>query len=94
MAAYVPEFGSDCTARMFQLVQESKPIRTLVVDDSPEILQVVCLLLEMEERVEVIGRATDGSEALDAVVSLRPDLVVMDVQMPRMDGPTAAALIV
>ncbi len=68
-------------------------MRTLVVDDTPDLLEVICTFLEMDDRIELIGRATNGIEALDAVASFRPDLVVMDVHMPKMDGFTAAALI-
>ena len=45
---------------------------------------MICALLSTDDRIEIIGRATDGSEALEAVGSLRPDLVLMDVQMPIM----------
>jgi CheY-like chemotaxis protein len=64
-----------------------------VVDDTPDILLVICALLSTDDRIEIIGRATDGREALEAVGSLRPELVLMDVQMPIMDGLSAAALI-
>jgi CheY-like chemotaxis protein len=93
MSGHVSALGADRTTEPCKLIQESAPIRTLVVDDTPDVLNVVCAFLDMEDRVELIGRATDGSEALEAVRSLRPDLVVMDVQMPIMDGLTAAALI-
>lgn len=93
MSGHVSALGGDCTTQASQIIQESAPIRTLVVDDTPDVLKVICAFLNMEDRVELIGRATDGSEALEAVRSLRPDLVVMDVQMPIMDGLMAAALI-
>ena len=93
MAAHVPELGSACTAGMLQLTQERAPIRALVVDDSPDVLEVICALLQFEDNLEIVGRATNGSEALEAVGCLQPDLVVMDMQMPRMDGLTAARLI-
>lgn len=93
MAAHAPEIGCDCAIRICQAIEESAPIRTLVVDDSAVVLDAICRLLEMEERVEVIGRATDGREAVDAVAHHRPDLVLIDVEMPTMNGFTAAALI-
>ena len=93
MTAHVSEPKGDCPVRTCQIIQEIAPIRTLVVDDSADVLEVMCALLEMEDHVEVIGRAANGSEALDAVRILKPDLVVMDVQMPGMDGLTAATLI-
>ncbi len=93
MATHARQLGSDSAARISQVSQGKSLIRTLVVDDTPDVLNVICAFLDMEDRVDLIGRATDGSEALEAVATLRPDLVVMDVQMPIMDGPTAAALI-
>lgn len=87
------ELGADCTTRVGEVIQERAPMRTLVVDDTPDLLEVICTFLEMDDRIELIGRATNGIEALDAVASFRPDLVVMDVHMPKMDGFTAAALI-
>lgn len=93
MPGHLSELGGAYTTGACQLIQERAPIRTLVVDDTPDILQVICALLSTDDRIEIIGRATDGSEALEAVGSLRPDLVLMDVQMPIMDGLTAATLI-
>jgi len=93
MAAHVPELGSDHTAATFHLSHENAPIRTLVVDDSPDVLEVVCALLQMEGGVEIVGRAVNGTQALAAVGCLHPDLVVMDMQMPEMDGLKAASLI-
>jgi CheY-like chemotaxis protein len=78
---------------MFPLTQERAPIRALVVDDTPDVLEVVCAMLEMEDGIEIVGRASNGSQALEAVACLHPDLVVMDMQMPTMDGLTAAKLI-
>jgi DNA-binding NarL/FixJ family response regulator len=61
-------------------------IRTLIVDDSPEFRRAVRQFLERLPRVELVGAAEDGVEALALVASARPDLVLMDVQMPRLDG--------
>ena len=68
-------------------------IRTVVVDDSPAYLEVICELLKMEDLVEVIGRATNGADAIAAVANLRPDLLLMDIQMPGMNGFLAAAFL-
>jgi CheY-like chemotaxis protein len=92
MAAHVPQLQSNRTAALYQVVRESAPIRALVVDDSPDVLEVICALLEMEGGIEIVGRASNGSQALEAVGCLHPDLVVMDMQMPCMDGLTAAKL--
>lgn len=69
------------------------PVRTVVVDDSSSYLDLVCSLLERENLVEIAGRANDGAEALQVVAKLHPKLVLMDVNMPRMNGLEAAALL-
>jgi DNA-binding NarL/FixJ family response regulator len=68
-------------------------IRTLVVDDSPDFLEVVCGLLGLEDFIEIVGTATDGSGAIQAASDLHPDVVLMDVQMPYMNGLTTALLL-
>jgi DNA-binding NarL/FixJ family response regulator len=70
-----------------------EPLRVVVVDDSPSFLEVACALLEREEGIEVAGKGTDGTEAICAVANLRPDVLLMDIQMPCMNGLTAALLI-
>lgn len=67
--------------------------RTLVVDDSPTILHAICSLLEHHEIVDVVGRAESGRETMDAVAELRPDLVLMDADMPGMSGLRASLLL-
>lgn len=67
--------------------------RALVVDDSPTILHAICSLLEHREIVEVIGRAENGAETLDAVAELKPDLVLMDADMPGMSGLRTSLLL-
>ena len=66
--------------------QRKKRIRTLVVDDSPRARHAVCYFLEGQKDIEVIGTATDGRQALEQVETLRPDLILMDIQMPEMNG--------
>ena len=67
--------------------------RTVVVDDSVTILHAICSLLEHQEIVEVVGRAESGQETIDAVNELRPDLVLMDADMPGMSGLRASLLL-
>lgn len=68
-------------------------LRALVVDDSLTILHAICSLLEHHEIVDVVGRAESGNETVDAVISLRPDLVLIDADMPGMSGLRAALLL-
>jgi two-component system LytT family response regulator len=61
-------------------------IRTLLVDDEPLAREGMRLHLACEPDVEVIGEAADGVQAVEAIRTLRPDLVFLDVQMPEVDG--------
>jgi DNA-binding NarL/FixJ family response regulator len=67
--------------------------RTLVVDDSETILHAICSLLEHHDVVEVAGRAENGTQALDAVLDIKPELVLMDADMPGMSGLRTALLL-
>lgn len=67
------------------------PIRTLVVDDSPAALHSICYFLKLLSNVTVVGTATDGREGLASAHALHPDLVLIDVQMPGMNGIEAAS---
>ena len=64
----------------------SERIRVLVVDDEPLARSGVCELLQRDADLEVIGEAASGSEAVEALRDLKPDLVMLDVQMPGMSG--------
>jgi two-component system LytT family response regulator len=63
-----------------------KRLRSLLIDDEPNARLRLRRLLKDEERVEVIGEAKDGLEAVREIQRLRPDLVFLDVQMPGLDG--------
>ena len=65
------------------------PIRVLVADDHLIIRQGLRLILETEPDFEMVGEAADGAEALQLCVELKPDVVLMDLRMPGMDGLTA-----
>ena len=69
-------------------------IRVLVVDDQALARTGFSLILEGEPDIEVVGEAEDGEQAVAAVERTRPDVVLMDVRMPRMDGIEATARIV
>src|SRR4029079_12340380 len=63
-----------------------KRVRVLVVDDSPTSRQVLVAILRADEEIDVVGQAADGLEAVEMVTRLRPDIVTMDVNMPKLDG--------
>ena len=73
--------------------RRTAPIRTLVVDDSSHWLEPLCYFLESHSGIALVGTASDGVEALASIERLRPELVVLDVQMPRMDGLETVTLI-
>jgi DNA-binding NarL/FixJ family response regulator len=60
--------------------------RVLVVDDAANLRELLTLLLEVEDDFEVVGTAADGQQAIAAALSLRPDVVLLDLAMPVMDG--------
>src|SRR5690348_4633439 len=62
------------------------PLRLLLVDDSAEFLESAARLLALQPQLRVIGRAASGSAALEQVAELQPDLVLMDLAMPGMNG--------
>ncbi len=66
-----------------------RPVKTLIVDDSSLSQGAIRLLLERQREVEIVGFAADGEEALARTEALRPDLVLMDIQMPKLDGLSA-----
>jgi DNA-binding NarL/FixJ family response regulator len=68
-------------------------IAVLVVDDQPLIRQAVTDILSHADGVDVVGEAVDGNEAIAAAARLHPDVVVMDIRMPRLDGIAATAAI-
>ena len=69
------------------------PIRTLIVDDSFMFLSCLRELLDTQTQVDVLGTAYNGNEALQKANELTPDLVLMDLHMPYMDGLETAALL-
>lgn len=70
-----------------------RPIRVLVVDDSPTMVNTMATLLAMDNRIEVVGRAGDGNRAVSLARLLRPDVITMDLLLPGLDGPGAIAAI-
>ena len=70
-----------------------EPIRVLVVDDHGVVRQGLRALLELQDGIEVVGDAADGDEGVEAATRLRPDVVLMDLVMRRLDGVSAMRLL-
>lgn len=64
-------------------------IRVLVVDDSATAREHIMAILSSDPEVEVVGEATDGVEGTEQAARLKPDVITMDIKMPRMDGHEA-----
>jgi two-component system chemotaxis response regulator CheB len=61
-------------------------VNVLVVDDSPLMRRITTQLLESDPHIRIVGTAADGIEAIQKVAALRPDVVTLDIEMPRLDG--------
>jgi DNA-binding NarL/FixJ family response regulator len=77
------------TTLILHPTKEGTMISILLVDDVPTVLDGLRLRLGLEEDLDVVGEALDGESALALAQELKPDVVVMDVGMPRMDGIAA-----
>ncbi len=73
-----------------QVPRSTTPIRLVLVDDSPTIRTMLAALFNEVPEIEVCALAEDGLHAVDVVLTERPDVVVMDMQMPEMNGLDAA----
>lgn len=68
---------------------DGRALRLLILDDQPLIRRGLAMMLASEPGIEVVGQAADGLEAIEQALATRPDVVVMDLQMPRASGVVA-----
>lgn len=68
----------------------TQPIRVLIADDEPLFIETVQALLASDDRVEVVGTANNGKQAVELAISHAPDVTLMDISMPKLDGIEAA----
>jgi DNA-binding NarL/FixJ family response regulator len=74
-------------------VSENGTCRVVLCDDAPGVLQLTELVLVSEPGIEVVATATNGREAVERCRELRPDVLLLDISMPVMDGLTALPLV-
>lgn len=74
-------------------LESSRRLRTMVVDDSDTFLKIISCVLDLEDTIDLVGAASDGLEAIDMVARLQPELILMDVHMPELDGLSTARLL-
>lgn len=67
-----------------------RSVRVLIADDEPLFVEIVEVLLAGEDRIEVVGTAGNGKEAVELALSLAPDVTLLDISMPSLDGIEAA----
>jgi two-component system, chemotaxis family, protein-glutamate methylesterase/glutaminase len=72
---------------------EDNIVKVIVIDDSPFMRKSLKLMLESDPEIRVIATARDGSEGIEKIRSLKPDIVTLDIEMPGMDGLTALKII-
>ncbi|HEY7149187.1 MAG TPA: response regulator transcription factor [Gaiellaceae bacterium] len=68
----------------------ARPVRVLIADDEPLFVETVKALVAGDDRIEVVGTAGNGQDAVDLANALAPDLTLMDISMPVLDGIEAA----
>lgn len=74
--------------------EDGSPIRVLLADDEVLVRSGFKVLLDLEDGIEVVGEATNGAQAVERAMATRPDVVLMDIRMPTMDGIEATREIV
>ena len=72
---------------------EKVPKRIMIVDDGPEVRQVIRAVFEARTDYEICGEASNGAEAIEKVLALKPDLLLLDVAMPMLNGVEVASVL-
>jgi two-component system, chemotaxis family, protein-glutamate methylesterase/glutaminase len=75
------------------MISEENIIKVVVIDDSAFMRKSLKLMLESDPEIQVVGVARDGNEGLEKIITLKPDIVTLDIEMPGMDGLTALKII-
>ena len=75
------------------MARREQKVRVLVVDDDPDFLEAAKVSLAADRRIEIVGGAASGEEAVKQAAALQPEVVAMDVAMPGLDGLEATRLI-
>src|SRR5205807_4951622 len=83
---WVREAATKPTPGEPDMVSSSPPIRLVIVDDQTLFRVGLARLLESDPRIQIVGEAQDGAEAVRLAGSLKPDVVLMDLKMPNLDG--------
>lgn len=73
--------------------EQSKTTRIMIVDDIASVRSDLCTLLELVDDLQVVGQASNGQEAIVQATHLQPDVILMDLEMPLMNGYQSARLI-
>src|SRR3712207_5918472 len=73
-------------ARRTVMVETTDTIRLMIVDDHAVVREGIRTYLELEDQFQIVGEASNGREAVDKARALRPDVVLMDLLMPELDG--------
>ena len=82
-----------CACHDARVANGNEPVRVLVVDDHELFRRGLTMLLGVEEGIEVVGEASDGAEGTELAVSTAPDVVLLDVRMPKQSGIEACVAI-